>query len=130
VGVRQVDQYEDRLLPTEADYERLFSDRDHRFADVVEAEANDLLERARQSPGEEHRAVIASQLGVGGAIEVVDTLEETYVAIRYRGLTPDSLPILLAAFFPDRRADELEDTKRLPNRTLGNDEIGFVVLRG
>ncbi|MFL5886707.1 MAG: hypothetical protein ACJ77M_16680 [Thermoleophilaceae bacterium] len=118
----------ERLLPTAEDYEALFRDRDGRFVAVVSAEAEELLQTARAQPGEEQRGLIGGQLGVGVSVEVVETLEEVYLAVKFAGLTPDNLPILLAAFFPNCTADEIEGATRLPSRNLDPDEMGFRAL--
>lgn len=120
---------EGRLFPTEGDYRSLFLDRDRRFAEVVGREAEELLLAARGAPGEEQRGVVGGRLGVGVAVEVLETLEEVYLAVKVRGLTAENLPILQAAFFPDHEADDLEDVRALPGRDLGKDEIAFRVLR-
>jgi hypothetical protein len=119
---------EARLLPTAADYEALFRDRDRRFAAVIGAEAADLLGTARKRPGHEHRAVIGGGLGVGIAIEVVETLEEAYLAVKLAGLTQENLPILLAAFFPAQDFESIHDAQALPTRELEPDELGFRCL--
>src|SRR5262249_53536932 len=106
----------------------LFRDRDRRFATVVGAEAADLLQTARKDPGHEHRAVIGGGLGVGVAIEVVETLEEAFVAVKLAGLTQENLPILLAAFFPEQEFAAIQDAEALPTRALDTDELGFRCL--
>jgi hypothetical protein len=42
------------------------------------------------------------------SVELVETLEEIYLAVRTRGLTPENLAILFAALFPERAFDEIE----------------------
>ena len=118
----------DRLLPTSDDYELLFRDRDRRFTEVVAAEAAELLAAARAEPGEEHRATIGGQLGMGVVVEVVETLEEVYVAIKMGGLTQENLPILLAALFPEHDPNAIEGARTMPKRELDEDEIGFRAL--
>jgi hypothetical protein len=120
----------DRLLPDEADYVALFKDRGSRFAGLAPSEAVLLLEAARAQPGVEQRGVIGGQVGVGVAVEIIETLTETYLAIQLQGLTPDMLPILLAAFFPTHEFEELETTHQLPTRTLEIGEIAFRTLAG
>lgn len=116
------------LLPTEEDYEALFLARDRRFADVVAHEAAQLVEAARASAGHEQHARIAGQLDVGVAIEAAENLEEIYVAVKLRGLTQENLPILLAAFFPQHAAQDLQNMTSIPGRLLEPDEVGYRVL--
>ena len=117
-----------RLLPDEADYKALFDDRASRFAGVARHDAVHLLQAARADPGTEQRGLIGGEVGVGVAVEVVETLAETYLAIKLHGLNTETLPILLAAFFPKQEFDELESTRELPTRPLDSDEIGFRAL--
>jgi hypothetical protein len=44
----------------------------------------------------------------GVRVELVETLEEIYLAVHTRGLTPENLAILFAALFPERAFDEIE----------------------
>ncbi|MGC9221846.1 MAG: hypothetical protein ACP5H2_10935 [Solirubrobacteraceae bacterium] len=119
---------DDKLLPSEEDYKDLFKDRALRFAGLAPLEAATLLAAAREQPGTEQRGVIGGQVGVGVAVEIVETLTETYLAITLRGLTPDMLPILLAAFFPTHEFDDLESTRTFPTRALEIGEIAFRAL--
>jgi hypothetical protein len=121
----------DRLLPTADDYRALFEARAARFAEVVAFEAANLLSAARASPGTERRAIIAGQLAVGLVVEIVEDLEgveEITVALRLEDLTPESLPILLAALFPDSAFDDIQTPISLAGRVLGKNEIGYRVL--
>jgi hypothetical protein len=119
---------ERRLFPTERDYERLFRDRDQRFALAVAAEATILVSAARAAPGEERSAMIGGELGVSVTLVVVETLEELYVAIRMSGLTSENLAIVLAALTGKDSFDEIEDAHEVPNRPLASDELGFRCL--
>lgn len=74
--------------------------------------------------------MIGGQLGVGVCVEVVEPLEEVYLAVKMARLTPDNLPVLLAGFFPECAASEIEQANRLPSRSLDADELGFRVLHG
>jgi hypothetical protein len=121
---------DDRLLPDDGDYYALFRDRDERILDVVELEAAELLAAARQAPLREQRAVLGGQFGVGVAVEVVETLEEVYVAVKIAGLTEEILAIVLAAFFPDCDQSDIESTGEMPTRVLDKDELGFRCLLG
>ncbi len=117
-----------RLLPDEGDYEALFNDRASRFAGVARHDALQLLQAARGAPGEEQRGLIGGEVGVGVAVEIVETLTETYLAIKLAELTTETLPILLAAFFPEYDFDDIESCQQLPSRSLEPDEIGFKAL--
>jgi hypothetical protein len=119
---------EERLLPTVADYEALFKDRGSLFAGMARHDALELLEAARSSPGSEQRGVVGGEIGVGVAVEVVETLSETYLAIEIEHLTTEALPILLGAFFPGYDFDDIESTQQLPNRTISRREIAFKAL--
>jgi hypothetical protein len=119
----------DQLLPSPADYAALFSERTQRFAMLVPDDAAQLLALARARPGEEHRGVIGGQLGVGVAVEVVDPLEEAYVAVKACP-SPEALAVVMAAFFPEASADELEWPAEMPDRALGPDEVCFRYLFG
>lgn len=121
---------EDRLLPTATDYEWLFRDREARLVRIVEQGAQALLQQARDTPGIEVRGVLAGEFGVGVAVEVLETLSETYVCVELRGLSPETLPIVVAAFFPGYSWDQLEHTRTLPTRTLRADELGFRLFSG
>jgi hypothetical protein len=124
---KQLDR-DDRLLPTAEDYEALFRDRDLRFTQVVEHEAANLLQAARDAPGTEQRAVIGGQFGVGVAVEVVETLEEVWVAVKTGGLTQEYLAILFAALFPEAEFEDIESVSDFADRELDPDELGFRCL--
>ena len=106
------------IRPTAADYESLRDDRAERFAVVVSAEAQALLDTARAQPGVEARRVIGTTQPVGLVVHIVETLEETYVAVY--GDTTDlaQLQLLIAALYPDRAFDEWRAEQRLPTRDL------------
>lgn len=114
---------EGRLLPAREDYECLIEDRNRRFADTIVDDAQALLAEALEEPGVEKPGVLADSVGVGVAVEVVETLEETYVAIRAHDLRPGWLDIILAAFFPDRDSRSWEWTDSFPARALREDEL-------
>lgn len=120
---------EGRLLPMRGDYEGLIEDRNRRFADTVVDDAQRLLAEALEEPGIEKPAVLAGSVGVGVAVEVVETLEETYVAIRAHDLRPGWLDIVLAAFFPDCDSRSWEWTDSFPTRSLRDDELCYRHLR-
>lgn len=120
---------EGRSLPTREDYERLLEDRNRRFADAVVDDAQRLLSEARDEPGVEKPGVLADSVAAGVAVEVVETLEETYVAIRADDLRPGWLDIVLAAFFPDANLRSWESTDSFPTRSLREDELCYRHLR-
>jgi hypothetical protein len=72
---------ENGMLPTEADYEALAKDRAERFAAVVCFDAPKLLADARAHAGVEVRGVIGTTQPAGLVVHLVETLEETYLAV-------------------------------------------------
>jgi hypothetical protein len=120
---------ESRLLPAREGYERLVEDRNRRFTETVVHDAQLLLSEAREDPGVERSGVLADSVGVGVAVEVVETLEETYVAIRATDLRRSWLAIILAAFFPDADLRAWESTDDFPTRALREDELAYRHLR-
>jgi len=106
------------MRPTAVDYEALRNDRAERFAAVVSVEAQDLLAAARAHPGVEGRRVIGTTQPVGLVVHVVETLEETYVAVCGDTTGLAQLQLLLAALYPDRAYDEWRPEPRLPTRHL------------
>jgi hypothetical protein len=120
---------DDQLLPSIADYAALFAERAQRFALLAPEDAARLLETARAKPGVEHRGVIGGELGCGVAVEVADTLEEAYVAVKSCPSTKE-LAVVMAAFFPDAAADDLEWPAEMPARALDPDELCFRYLFG
>ncbi|HMI99015.1 MAG TPA: hypothetical protein VK488_04185 [Gaiellaceae bacterium] len=106
------------MRPTAADYEALGDDRAERFAAVVGIEAQALLAAARAQPGVEERRVVGTTQPVGLVVHVVDTLEETYVAVFGDTTGPAQFALLLAALYPDRTLEEWRWEERLPTRDL------------
>lgn len=123
----------DAMKPTADDYERLFEERDEWFDDHVLPDAQELLAEARSDPGHEHRATIGGEAPVGCLVDVVSTLEETYIALFPLDL-PDHQQLIkiLAAFFPESRYEDWEIVDALPTRKLDQDqgEFGYRLLRG
>jgi hypothetical protein len=111
---------DDRLLPTEADYDRLLRDRDKRFVAAVRIEGPLVLKKARES-GREERVVLGGNLGAHIAVAVEEELEETTIAFRTETLPFDHLTIILAAIHPG----DWEDATHMPSRDLYDDEIAF-----
>jgi len=120
---------EGQLLPTRDDYGQLIEDRNRRFTDAVVTDAQALLAEAREEPDVEKSGVLADSVEVGVAVEIVETLEETRVAIRAGDLRPGWLDIVLAAFFPDVDIRGWEPTERFPTRALREDELCYRHLR-
>jgi hypothetical protein len=115
----------DRLLPDTADYEDLFHAQADRLAHAVPAECIAVLEHGRAALGTEVSDDIAGQVHLACCVEKTDGLEEVTIAIKYRGLTTDNLPIVLASFFPDATPDELEIAGDIAGRQLGADEVAY-----
>ena len=64
-------------------------------------------------------------------VEIVATLEETYVAILVATLgDPTRLIALMAAFYPERGYDDWEGRNHLPTRPLSPGELCFSILHG
>ena len=118
------------LLPTEDDYAALFEDRGHRFADTVQDDAQRLLQLARSTPGVEQVGILGGEQTTGVLVEVVDTLEETYVAFSMERMDTERLIVILAAFYVDAEFREWELVEMLPTRSLRSDEACYRVLRG
>lgn len=117
---------EARLLPSEADYERLIRDRDYRFAQAVTIEAPLILQQAREAPGEEHKVMLGGKYGACVAIEVDEEVEVISIAFLIASAPYEYLEVILAAIQPG----DWEDADSLPSRELDMDrEIGFCLLR-
>jgi hypothetical protein len=106
----------DIIWPSEADYEALAADRGEQFAVLAVTEGPALLDRARNEPNKEHRIEIGLER-VGIVVVIVETLEETYIAVSGLNLTFPLLLLLMGALF-DRPFDDWRPESRLPNRDL------------
>lgn len=118
------------IWPLPEDYAWLQADRAARLAEQLPEAAQSVLTAARAAPGQEHRARIGRG-DVGVLVQVVETLEETYVALDMR--TVDGYPVLvtlLASFYPQRLFTDWVPRSRLPNRALGPAELCFSTLHG
>jgi len=112
-----------QIWPTREDYEWLELDRAERLAERLPEAAQELLAHARANPNQEHRAVIG-QGQVGVVVEIVETLEETYVAFSVASIgDPTRVIALLAAFYPGRDFGEWQYRNRLPTRPLVPGEL-------
>jgi hypothetical protein len=120
-----------RMKPTATDYEALFAERDERFVDLVRGDAQALLADARREPGTEKRAVVGGEASVGCLVEVVETLEETYVAFFIEEVTYERFVILLNAFYVSR-FEEWEHVDEMPHRAIGeaSGEVCYRYLKG
>lgn len=118
------------LLPTADDYEALFLDRDRRFVDTMSVDAQALLGRARSNPGVEQVGVIGGQETTGVVVEIVETLEETYVAFALTVGDYTRIILLLIAFYPDATFKDWDLAASLPTRSLRDNEICYRILRG
>jgi hypothetical protein len=108
-----------RIMPTADDYERLFEERDEEFDDFVLSDAQEALAEARQTPGIEIQRLIGGRVGTGVVVEVVETLEEIFVAFKWEDVHEDELILIkmLAAFVPNSTWDQWRQA-RLPTREL------------
>jgi hypothetical protein len=113
------------MLPTVGDLEALAEDRAERFAAAVETEAQELLAAARSQPGIEQRRVIGTTHPLGLLVHIVETLEETYVAVCGDRTDPAHLQVLLVALYPDHEFDEWRWEARLPTRPLDQTRAEF-----
>lgn len=118
------------IWPSEDDYEALFLDRDRRFVETLPQDAQMLLARARSIPGVEQTAVIGGEETTGVLVEVVDTLEETYVAFSLGDKDYTRIVLILAAFYPDDTFNHWELVETLPTRTLRQNEACYRILHG
>ena len=120
------------LLPTEDDYAALFDDRGRRFADTLYEDAQHLLARARSTPGVEQIGVLGGEQTTAVVVDVVDTLEETYVAFSVVRINTSRLVMILAAFDVEAAFADWELVERLPTRPLrvADGEICYRILRG
>jgi hypothetical protein len=120
------------LLPTEDDYAALFDDRDQRFADTLYTDAQECLSRARSNPGVEEIAILGGEQSTAVVVNVVDTLEEIYVAFSVAHIDTSRLVMILGAFDVDAQFLDWELVDTFPTRTLRVDEqeICYRILHG
>lgn len=110
-------QADNLILPTPDDYVALASDRGAQFAAFVVDDAPRLLAMAREAPGTEQVLIIGLE-PVSAVVHVVETLEQTFVAISMIRIDISSFQLLLVAMYPDRKFDEWKWEQRLPTRDL------------
>ena len=119
------------MLPTEDDYQALFWDRAHRFAETLPQDAQNLLAKARSNPGVEQVGILGERQNTSIVVEVVETLEETYVAFSLAQIGDYTMIVsILAAFFPNAVFSEWEQASSLPTRALRDYEVCYRMLRG
>lgn len=121
----------DRIWPRDGDYEVLAADRGEQFAAFVVIEAPRLLAMARAAPDTEIVLVIGRE-PVTIVVQVVETLEETFVAVSGLHLTPQLFQLLLVALYPDRRFGDWRAVQRLPTRDLDRPraELCYSIVHG
>ncbi len=118
-----------RIMPTEHDYEMLFSDRDARFVETLPQDAQALLRRARLHAGVEQIGVLGGEQRAGVLVEVVETLQETYVAFSITGIDHTRLILILEAFYPEASYGDWELVSALPTRALQPGEFCYRIFR-
>lgn len=111
------------LLPTDDDYERLFRDRDRRFAHSIRIEGPLILKQARAAPGE-HRVMLGGTHGICIAIEYAEELEAITVAFRLDTLEFDYVPIVLQAI----QVGKWDPVGAMPSRALESVEYAFELI--
>lgn len=121
---------DDRIWPTDDDYEALEEDRGQQFAAFVVTDAPELLAAARAGPDREHSTVIGLE-PVSIVVNIVETLEETFVAISGQ-IDPALWQLLLVVLYPDSPFDAWRFERRLPTRELDRvrGEICFSLVHG
>lgn len=120
-----------RIMPTAEDYTSLFEDRGRRFVETVQQDAQALLGLARSNPGTEQVGLLGGEEVAGVLVEVVETLEETYVAFSVARIDPTRPLIILRAFYPDVAFAEWEAVDALPTRAIrvNDGEVAYRLLR-
>lgn len=121
-----------RIRPTVDDFEALFTDRDRRFVDTVHQDAQALVRAARAEPGVEQAGVVGGQTTVAVVVEVVEGLEETFVAFSVVDVDYRRVLVILAAFYPEASFLAWELANELPTRALRtkDSEVCYRTLRG
>jgi hypothetical protein len=118
------------IWPREDDYEALFLDRDRRFVETLPQDAQMLLARARFNPGLEQTGVVGGEETTGVLVEVVETLEETYVVFSLAQKDYTRIVLILEAFYPNHTFNDWELVAALPTRTLRQNEACYRILHG
>jgi hypothetical protein len=111
------------LLPSEADYEALFRDRDQIFARRLMIEVPLLLKRARERAGEEVTATLGGRFGTGVVVEVASDLEAITVAFDTRTLSVWTyISAILGSLAP---GDDWDQVGEMPSRDLASHEVAY-----
>lgn len=118
-----------RIMPIRADYEWLRDDRSSRAVTNAVRDGKILLSAARAKLGSEVRGTVALQ-DVGVVVEVVESVTETYVAIKMRHITPEGLQLVLLGFYPERDFGEWQPGRPFPARPIDVEdaEMCFSIL--
>jgi hypothetical protein len=122
---------EGRIWPAAEDYEALATDRAEQFGAFVMDDAPRLLAMARAQPETEQVLAIGLE-PVAVVVYVVETLEETFVAVSGQNISIEMYQILLVALYPERSFKEWRPEHRLPTRDLdyARSEFCMSILRG
>jgi hypothetical protein len=124
---------EERIRPEVGDYVALLTDREQRFAEIVRAGAPGLLEEARHEP-EQAVTVTLGGVDMSVVIVVVETLQETYVAIAGQSgvVNRRRTLMILSAFYPEAEIGEWSVRYELPTRALdaARLEVCWSILHG
>lgn len=108
---------EGRIWPTSEDYDALAADRTEQFAAFVIDDAPRLLAMARAEPEVEQMLAIGQE-PVALVVHVVETLEETFVAVSVQNISMQMYQLLLVALYPERSFKDWRVEQRLPTRDL------------
>jgi hypothetical protein len=109
-------------MPTVDDYDRLFEERDKEFDDFVLTDAQEALAEARKNQGTEVKGRIGGKVGAGVVVEVVETLEEIFVAFKWEDIEDHVVLTKLLAAFAGSSWEEWQPAQH-PTRDL-DEEAG------
>jgi len=117
-----------RLYPEPIDFIAFEEERSVRLAATFVHDAQELLASARAHPAVLHTGYLGPA-PVGVYIEILETLEETYVVLSLFDVNPAWLSLILNGFYPTRLFDDWKPSD-LPARTLNVDraEICYSIL--
>jgi len=119
---------EARIYPTEEDYQWLERDQAEGFALRVGPDAQRLLEVARGEPGQEIQGTVGG-IPLGIYVDVIETLQETFVIFNLREtIDPNIHALILAGFYPGKGWDEWRYPQSLPHRLLAPGEFAYATL--
>lgn len=126
---------DDKLLPTNEDYELFFEASEATLPGLLRQTAGEMFNEANDSPGTEVRRDIGGTFPVSVVVERENGMTATWLAISYRLLRGEYEPppeweqFILAAFFPGRRPEDIvSPEQRLPTRPTGSDEWVYQVI--